>query len=79
MKEAVTKAWAVKANYTDEYGVVVVDFDGVTCVEYQVWYRTEKSDGGSLENMFEVYHGSPSVRFWNLAQHIAGKLNSEGE
>lgn len=79
MKEVVTKAWAVKANYTDEYGVVAFDSNGVTCVEYQVWYRTEKSDGTDMENMFEVYHGSPSVRFWNLAQHIAGKLNNGGE
>ena len=69
MRETIKKAWAVKAEAST--------FDGLSCVDYQVWYRTEKSDGTDMENMFSVYRGDPSARFWNLAQHIAGNLNNE--
>ena len=69
MKEAVTKARAVKRDISDRYPVVA----------YEVWYYTQKSDGGTMENFFIVYEGESSARYWNLAQHIAGKLNSEGE
>ena len=69
MNEVVTKARAVKRDISDRYPVVA----------YEVWYYTQKSDGGTMENFFIVYEGESSARYWNLAQHIAGKLNSEGE
>ena len=70
MKEAVTKARAVKRDLDD----VISDRPGVA---YEVWYYTQKSDGGTMENFFIVYEGESSARYWNLAQHIAGKLNNK--
>ena len=76
MKEAVTKAWAVKRDLDDAISDRPV-------VAYEVWYRTELTGapemGTGLENFFIVYEGEVSGRFWNLAQHIAGKLNNKGE
>ena len=70
MNEVVTKARAVKR-------VVSVDRLGYPVVAYEVWYYTQKSDGGTMENFFIVYEGESSARYWNLAQHIAGKLNNK--
>lgn len=69
MKESVKRAWPVKRDLTERR-------NGQPCVEYQVWYLTQKSDGTDMENMFHVYRGVVSGRFWNLTQHIAGKLNN---
>jgi len=69
MKEAVTKAWAVKHDLDD----VISDRP---VVAYEVWYHTQKSNGETMENFFIVYEGESSARYWNLAQHIAGKLNN---
>jgi hypothetical protein len=66
MNEVVTKARAVKRDISDRYPVVA----------YEVWYYTQKSDGGTMENFFIVYEGESSARYWNLAKHIAGKLNN---
>ena len=70
MNEAVTKARAVKRDL--EYCK-----NGRGCVAYEVWYYTQKSNGGMMENFFIVYEGEVNGRYWNLAQHIAGKLNSK--
>ena len=62
MNEVVTKAWAVKHD--------------LVVPRYEVWYHTQKSNGETMENFFIVYEGESSARYWNLAQHIAGKLNN---
>ena len=66
MNEVVTKARAVKRDILDQYPAVA----------YEVWYYTQKSNGGMMENFFIVYEGEVNGRYWNLAQHIAGKLNN---
>jgi len=65
IKEEIVKAWAVKNDVRYDNGIVA----------YEVWYWAEKLDGQKMENVFEMYKGEPDVRYWNLAQQMAGKLN----
>ena len=65
IKEEIVKAWAVKNDVRYGNGIVA----------YEVWYWAEKLDGQKMENVFEMYKGEPDVRYWNLAQQMAGKLN----